>query len=259
MELLESEWFFRMVEHQGKTPGARLIAIFTVVDHWISAPGIKERLTPQHSVAATSRLKTYLIDTAKSAKAGNPAMLASQLLILLQGAISEELREPGINALENAAMAAQAVVARSCQSSRQKRLGLLSAVASLAIAVAVAVLWQLHPLAQNSIQDASRVAIRHAPYIQTVANMPMGVNPSDMEAALSLQEKFDRGICPAPHLMVLPQGQMTAYMNVIHFQTPEDAAADRANLHAFLVWFNESQATECYYAPSNGHTLATWR
>lgn len=257
MELLDSEWFYRMVEHQKNPPAARLVAVFTVVGNWISAPGVREIFTAQQTALSTSRLKSYLIDTAQSARAHNPAMLAAQLLILLQGAIAEELRNPGVNAMENAAKAAQAVVSKACQPSRQKRMAQWSAVASVMVGITAALIWHASPLVPTRSTDTV-VAAHHSPYLRTADHMPMGVNPSEMEATLNLQEKFDRGICPAPHLLVLPQGQMMAYMNVIHFRTPENPESDRENLHAFLVWFNQAQASECYYAPSNGHTTVAW-
>jgi hypothetical protein len=257
MELLDSEWFYRMVEHQKNPPAERLVAVFTVIGNWISAPGVRDLFTAQHSELSTSRLKTYLIETAQSAKAHNPSMLATQLLILLQGAIAEELRNPGVNAIESAAKAAQAVVSNACQPSRQKRLAQWSAVATVMVGLSAALIWHALPQAPEQGTD-SIVAMQRTPYLRSAGRMPMGVNPSEMEAILTLQEKFDRGICPAPHLLALPQGQMMAYMNVINFRTPENPESDRENLHAFLVWFNQAQASECYYAPSNGHTNVSW-
>lgn len=259
MQLFNSEWFFKMVEHQWKTPNARLVAVFTLTGQWISAPGMKEMFADRQSVQSTARLTHYLIETAQSAKADNPAMLATQLLILLQGAIEEELRDPDANALQNAAMAAQAVVAHACRNHSRKRITQWSAIASVTLALTAALIWQALPQAPATA-STSTASTQNNPYLQTSERaMPIGINPSDQEAALNLQEKFNRGICPAPHLLALPQGQMTAYLNVIHFQTPENTSADRENLHAFLAWFNQAQASECYYAPANGHTLATWR
>lgn len=257
MDLLESDWFFRMVAQQGRTPAARLEAVFTVAGQWISAPGIKETLACPQLLQINSRLKLYLTETAQSARAENPAMLASQLIILLQGAISEELRQPGINALQNAASAARAVIAQACRPGRSRRGIPWSVVASLAIVMATAVIWHLYPQpAKTPLLNASTL-VRHPAYMQTAS--PTGFSPSEIEAALNLQEQFNRGTCAAPHLLALPPGQVTAYMDAIHFRTPENPEADRENLHAFLVWFNQARAGECYFPPANGHTQVTWR
>lgn len=259
MQLLDSEWFFRMVEQQGRTPADRLDAVFTVVGQWISAPGIKETFASPQSLQMNSRLKSYLTETAQSAKAENPAMLASQLIILLQGAISEELRQPGVNALQNAASAAQAVIAQACRSSRTQRSIPWSAVASLAIVMTTAIVWHLFPNPSKVVLVHTAAAPHGTPYVQAAMTSPMGISPSDIEEVLNLQEQFDRGTCAVPHLLELPPGQMTAYMNAIHFRTPENPEADRKNLRAFLTWYNQNRASECYFPPANGHTLVTWR
>jgi len=47
----------------------------------------------------------------------------------------------------------------------------------------------------------------------------------------------------------LPTDQMTAYMNVISYRKPENPLADRAHLKAFLAWYEDTMARECYYPP----------
>lgn len=257
MKLLESDWFYRMVESQGKTPQDKLLAVYTVIGQWMTAPGIKEMLAGDPAPLPTLQLKTYLTNTALAARAENPAMLAAQLMILLQGAIAEELRDPGIHAMENAAKAAHSIVIRSCQSGR-RRLAVKWPVAGLAASILVGTLiWHAAPVLTDPLQNQATTP--YATQSHVAMALPQGVNPTEIETALNLQEQFNRGVCPAPHLMALPPGQMTAYMNVIHFRAPENPEADRANLHAFLIWYEQARATECYYAPVNGHTLSKWR
>lgn len=257
MKLLESEWFYRMVESQGKDPQGKLLAVFKIVGQWIGAPGIREMISGEHPLSSTIHLKTYLTNTAVAAKADHPSILAAQLIILLQGAIAEELRDPGTNAMENAAKAAQSVVAKACQPG-QRVLALRWAATGSAASVLIAVLaWYAIPFSSNPLHQNTGVYIAND--VHAVSNLPTGVNPSEMETVLNLQEQFDRGVCPAPHLLALPPGQMTAYMNVVHFRTPENPEADRANLHAFLSWYEQARAQECYYAPANGHTMVKWR
>jgi hypothetical protein len=258
MELLESEWFFRMVESYAKSPKDRLVAVFTVTGNWISAPGIRDTFTKNHAPITAIGLQGYLTRTAASAGASNPSSLAAQLIILLQGALAEELRAPGIRAMENAAMAAQAVVYRACRPGRRSFALRWSAAGSAATILVAALVWHLLPAAQTAPGDAV-LALHTSPHMRIAARQPMGINPGDMETALALQEQIDRGNCPAPQLLVLPQGQVTAYMNVIHFRTPENPAEDRRNLHTFLTWFNQTRARECYYPPVNGHTMVSWR
>lgn len=261
MDLLESDWFFNMVERHAATPADRLVAVFTIAGQWLAAPGMREQFQAASmaigNTHAGARLKHYLITNAQTAKASDPSMLAAQLAILLNGALAEEARTPGIRAIESAAEAAQAVVNKACMPERGVRRLQWAAVASVALAAFAAILWQVLPVS-TPMQAAQAGPFQQA-RMQSLPRPPMTVNPVDMEAMLDLQAKFERGVCPAPHLIALPPGQMTAYMNVVNFRTPDNPAADRENLHAFLTWFNQTQAKACYYAPANGHTNATWR
>lgn len=259
MNPLESQWFFRMVEGEAKTPAERLLAVFRVTENWIAAPGIRDDLAASYAkqgygMQSCLHLKNFLSGLAASAGAEKPDVLANHLVILLQGAIVEELRNPELRAMSEAANAAKAVISQSRSHIRRRRFALLSAGGIAATVLATFMGWHmLMPLLQpppvtNTVIIASNKAIL----------LPTGVSPSEMEAVLTLHEQFERGVCPAPHLLALPPGQMTAYMNVINFRTPENPAADRENLKAFMAWFNRTQSTECYFAPKNGHTTVSW-
>lgn len=256
MELLDSPWFFRLVEQQGKTPQQRLLAIFSITETWIAAPGIRERLQAQTSgffLYHSGAFKEFLTEIAVSARARNPVSLVNQLVILLQGAIAEEMRNPGARAIGEAGKAAQAIIADACpRKAHMLRLSLGGIAAAALIAAvgmypAVRAQWSPPPA-----QAAHAVLVSAAP--QHVNHF----NPDSVDAVLALQEQINKGICPAPQLLALPPGQATAYMNVIQFRTPDDPAADRENLRAFLAWFQRTRSTECYISPTNGHTAVTW-
>jgi hypothetical protein len=257
MNPLESPWFFRLVEDEAKSPADRLLAVFRVTENWIAAPGIREALARNfesqgYGLQTSLQLKGFLARLATAAGVEKPEVLASHLLILLQGAILEELRNPELRAMTEARGAAQAVIAQSRPHIRRRRVVLTSLAGLAATVFAAFAGWQM--LAYQP-QHASKTVIIAA---QPAVFMPAGVNPSDMEAVLNLHEQFERGVCPTPQLLELPQGQVTAYMNAINFRTPENPAADRENLKAFIAWYNLTRSTECYYAPKNGHTTVTW-
>lgn len=244
MQLLESEWFFRMVERQSRTASGRLVAVFHVTEQWISAPGIREQIRDVSFIQPS--LEDYLIRTAGAAGAANPDGLSAQLLMLLQGAITEELRNPGAHALQYAAAAAEVVVAQACRKNRNKRVLQWSVVASMVTVGLAAILWSAQMPAMKQL------AVAHEPdttFMRTVVPVPGGVDPRAMAATFSLQKKVEHGICPAPHLRNLPTSQVAAYMNVISYRTPENPLADRVNLEAFLAWYEQTLARECYYPP----------
>jgi hypothetical protein len=253
MDLLVSPWFFKMVEQHGRTPAQRLLAVFSVLESWLAAPGIREQLLAAHTsdlfLYHNRPFKDFLTRIAVAARARQPASLVNQLMILLQGALAEDLRNPKAGAIGEAGKAAHAIIAEACPT---RRTAWHWAVGGIAAAVTAVVL--IYPVAHFSwMPQASPgaatmlVAARQAPY-----------NPDSIEAALALQEQIAKGVCPAPQLLALPPGQVTAYMNAINFRTPDDPIADRENLRAFLAWFEKTRSSECYQPPVNGHTTVAW-
>ncbi len=258
MNPLESQWFFHMIEGSAKTPAERLLAIFRVAENWMGAPGIRDTLVESYAqgagVQSCNQLKAFLSRLASSAGAEKPDMLASHLVILLQGAIAEELRNPELRALSEAANAARAVIAQSRTRHRRTRHALLACGGFAASIFAGFLSW--HLIASNTPLHPKSHGLVVA--TQQAVLVPSGISPGDMETILNLHEQFARGICQAPQLLMLPPGQMTAYTNVINFRTPENPTADRENIRALLAWFQKTQSADCYYAPKNGHTTASW-
>lgn len=254
MSPLQNQWFFRLVEQSAKTPEERLVAVFGVAESLIQAPDIRAKLMREfpgnvHCLYGVQELKAFLTGLASAAGAGNPAGLAGQLTILLQGAIAEELRNPDTGALREAAKAAQVVVEKSRETHLSSRPGWRSA-GGVAAVLAVLLGWQM----------LERTSVPAAPHADVVAvsapqALPAGVSPDEIDAVLALHEKIERGICRPPNLLALPPGQTAAYMNVVEFRTPDDPAADRRNIREFLVWYDKVR--ECYDSPVNGHTTAS--
>lgn len=258
MELFESDWFFNLVAAQAKSPAARLTAVFGVASSWIAAPGIRKLLTQEAEGVPCLRLKDWLTEQARDAGAGNPAMLANQLLILLHGALAEEMRDPYSRALASASSAAQAVVSQACRKPFPSRW--MAVAASLVAVISVAMVWQMRaPGLPTLVQARSDTQVIIPMPHPTSVVRTTGISPDELESLLVLQERIDRGICPPPNLLQLPEGQVTAYMNAIHFRVPENLEADEQNIRKFLAWFDANRATECYFKPKNGHTQTVWR
>jgi hypothetical protein len=256
------QWFFRLVENSGQSPAERLVAVFGVVENLLQAPDIRERLKQEfpgkaHCLYQAGELSDFLGNLADAAGMANSAGIAQQLSILLQGAIAEELRNPGSGALGEAAIVARVVIDKSTKGARLE-IGSRAGWASVGgvVALLLAVTLNLIPTAPTTTPQALP-AVRSS-MVQVAHPMPAGVSPDEIEAVLALHEKIERGICRAPHLLVLPPGQVTAYMNAIEARTPEDPAADGRNLRAFLAWFDTIKSTECYDPPLNGHTSVKW-
>lgn len=261
MDMPEQQWFFRLVEKYGKSPVERLVAVFGIVENLMQAPDIRKRLAHEfpgdaNCLYTASELNRFLAELAGSAGMIDPAGVAQQLAILLQGAIAEELRNPRTGALSEAAKVARVVVSKSDRVSLFRNFGKhagwasAGAVAALLLMLAMGWLTADQPKQVDAMPTVVTMRVAH--------NMPAGVSPDEIDAVLTLQEQIKRGICRAPHLLALPPGQMTAYMNVIESRTPEDPAADERNLRQFLAWFDTIKSQECYTPPMNGHTAVRW-
>lgn len=253
MELLESPWFFKMVEQQGRTPRQRLLAVFSVLDSWLAAPGIRAQVRiahhPDNPLYHSQVLKDFLTRIAIAARAHQPASLVNQLLILLQGAIAEDLRNPEAGAITEAGKAAHAIIEQACAMQRTGWRWTLGGIAASVTALVIA-----YPAVQLPwVPDASTQTVP----ILAKAQSP-SYNPDNIEAVLALQEQIVKGVCPPPQLLALTPGQATAYLNVINFRTPDDPVADSKNLRAFLAWFEQTRMSECYQPPVNGHTTVAW-
>jgi AcrR family transcriptional regulator len=95
------DWLFRRMATLGKTPRGQMLAMFDALEEWFEEPGFRgclfikaaaEYQDPQHPIhaqAATHKALIYdhLRDLAAQGGAGDPALLARQLLLLKEGAV----------------------------------------------------------------------------------------------------------------------------------------------------------------------------
>lgn len=104
------EWLGQELAHRGTTPRSRLLVLWDVLEEWfatddfhasaVTAATAGPRRDPGDPVIAAHRLATrqLLEDLAKAADVHDPAGLATQLQVLVEGAIVGALvdREPGL-------------------------------------------------------------------------------------------------------------------------------------------------------------------
>lgn len=106
-------------------PGQRLLALFDLFEHWFKEPGFQGCLFakaaaefpahdhPVHRAAAAHkrRLFEFLEEIAGDAGAAQPAMLAEQLLLLLEGATALAQQTGALIAARRARRAAEQLIA----------------------------------------------------------------------------------------------------------------------------------------------------
>lgn len=252
MNLLNSEWLIRMIDGSAKKPTDKLLAVYFLLDAWFNAPGIREKLLADDlgmkSVMQTCpALSAHLVKLAAQAGLRNPPVVVTQMLILLQGAIAEELRSPGMGALITAQQAAKFVV-------DQARPALIARVEyALRVGGYVASLAAMSMLAVYFWPSASS---NTAQYVQQDAGMPGGGMIAEIDAdllikALALKRSMAAGICPAPNFSSIPREQLPVYMGVVQSRLSGNPELDTQRLRTFLVWYEQNRAWECFSKADN--------
>jgi AcrR family transcriptional regulator len=100
-ELWTRSWLQAEVERRGATPGARLLAIFDLLETWCRRPdyegcaftkALLEHADPRHPVRVAVRshiatIRSFLVELAKAAGARDPARFAQQWQVLMIGCL----------------------------------------------------------------------------------------------------------------------------------------------------------------------------
>lgn len=241
---IDSTSLFHMIESSATSPYAKLLCVYSCMEAWLNSPGMRENIadavTPDRALADwCPELAPYLLALASQAKIGAPARYVKQTLILLQGAIAEDLRNPGSGAFLKARDATQSIMhAYKLQPSRAGVLsvqsvifpaGILCLMLSLTPAPALLPVTQQEPLAPILIEP------EHHPTM----------SPGLMGRTIALKEKLDAGSCPAPQLINMPPDRVNGYINVINANFSDRSKFESEKLNAFLNWYDNYMAREC--------------
>jgi hypothetical protein len=255
MEYLNSSWLLRMLEAGGKKPSEKILYLFTCLENWLDAPGIREQfkvsykadfLLNQHCPALTARL----IELAEQAKVVEAETFVNQVLILLQGALTEELRDPKSGGLNAAKIAAMSIMQNAIN---KPSLSTRWAYFSQGAFATLMVVFGGYLFATQIMAEANYQNTYHDSY-QEVSN----IDPDLIAQVRALQSEIKSGHCPAPQLFAMPQDQAAVYMDAISYRDSAHPIEDSERLTKFLVWYRQNRQWECYFPPSNGHTTVSW-
>ncbi len=253
MHILESPWFTSLVEKRAESAKGRLQAIFSIAGEWLAAPGIREQFSPKLAEPSDfPKLKALLSREASRAGARQHEVLATQLLMLLTGAIAEQLRQPDSPIMQDAAKAGATLVHSACQMPRSRKWAAGGMAAGVLMAGLAVFLHQ--PTTQN-IPMASPTLVQYQ--TQPVISHS-NLSPDEIEAVLVLHERIAKGECRAPHMAMLPPGQTSAYMDIVESRGGNNTSADIEGIRAFMTWFKSVQATECFPKHENDHINTVW-
>lgn len=217
MDILNSNWLVQMLSKTGKTPQARLLSLFVVLNDWSEAPGISEQFeTIEH--AGAEALKVYLSLEAAKAGAALPEMLATQLHMMAASAIQEKIIGHNQAALIHAKSAADALI--TAQTKKEFHITRSSVYATAASFVGALVI-------ASSILLYNSTDLVQSPQIGNTAFKPVVNNvtasPQNTFALMKQIEQMRSGNCQLIEAIQLPDNQKSVYFqNIVLGQISTD-------------------------------------
>jgi hypothetical protein len=236
MSIVSSGWLQRMVDKAGNTPSTRLQALFRILQDWSDVPGFRQQL---HDVmsdeAGQHALKAYLMQLVEASKVTRPDMVAGQVHMILLGALNEELRQPGSQALEHARQAAVLLMTAQLPA-RQVAYGRMAIAASVVVLVGVMTLFVIKQ------QPEAIIAANSLQVITAVSSAP---NPERVAALYNLHEQMQAANCSYPQaLMLAPEQRAPFIENVV------DGNVGDIKPESMVMVSQLYQKVDCYYPPA---------
>ena len=248
MDILNSDWLIHMLKKSGKTPQARLLSLFDILDDWADAPGVND-LNLEVQIATDSHnhaLQNYLSLEAAKAGAAHPEMLSSQLYFMalsacnekIQARLAANIRAGAGDALKHAKSAAQALVAAQTKTEFHIRKFSAYAIAAsfLGAIVVAGGLFVLHQHHQT-----------HAPHLalagKRATEVALIANPEDTMALFAQIDLMRKGSCQLPEAIQLPDSYKKIYFENIVAGQISTNPADQKLVRELL------QKVRCNYSP----------
>jgi hypothetical protein len=227
MDILHSNWLIQMLKKSGKTPQARLLSLFDILDDWTDAPGVDTQLNVTSSDNDASLLKTYLGLEAAKAGAALPEMLATQLYFMALSAMEEKLIDHNHAGLAHAKSAAEALIkAQTNKEFHISKRAVYSIAASFIGAIVVTsglfLLYKPIPIAQPQIamveQESAYKPVR----------TPNIASPQSTAALVAQIEQMRSGNCRLLEAIQLPDQHKSIYFqNIVLGQISIDPAEQK--------------------------------
>lgn len=218
--LLQSDWLIRMLDKSGPRPVQKLLALFSVLDDFLSSP-LAAKTPPFPSSLATDRLQKFLTTQAQKAGARLPEMLANQLYFMAISACQEKLAHSDPTALQHAQRAAQALIKE--QTTREINWLAVRNYGIVAMTLCTGILaGHFWPSPQNI-----EISTAHAAEQPKPAPNPFSLeaSPSETAAIYGRLETMKHGECRLLEALQLPERLKSVYIeNVIngHVTTNRD-------------------------------------
>lgn len=235
MNIFSSGWLQRMVDKAGKTPEARIQALFQILQDWVDVPGIRQQIQEVPlDESGRLALKEYLLHLVSAAGVTSPDMVADQLHMILLGALNEEIRQSGSQALECAGKAAALLVTAQLQNRRMSHNSNLAIAASVILMASMLTLFvtrqQPEPIAVRSVQLAA------------AASAP---SPERIASLYQLHEQMQAASCLYPQALMMPPEQRAPFLENVVNGRVGNIRPETIDMVSQLY-----KKVDCYYPPA---------
>jgi len=235
MNIFSSGWLQRMADKAGKTPADRIHAVFQILQDWVEAPGMRQQLQDSPLDAVGQQvLKSYLYQLVEAAGASHPAVVTAQLHMMLLGALTEEMRQPGSQALEHGRTAALLLLASQVPDRRVNSVSMTLA-ASVILMAGVTMMLLTQQLPESAPTGP----------MQLTAISPAPPNPDKVAAMYHLHDQMRTANCSYPQALMLPPEQRAPFLeNVVN------GNLGRIRPESMTMINQLYQKVDCYYPPA---------
>jgi len=235
MNIFTSGWLQRMVNKAGKTPVSRIQSLFQILHDWIEVPEVRSQIQEVSlDKAGWHALRAYLLQLVDATGVTNPDMVAGQIHMILLGAINEEIRNPGSQAIEHGGQAAILLV--NAQLPIKKMTQHKFAVAASVLLVAGLLTLLLAHLQTTQVS---------AQQMQVEAAVSIAPSPDQVATLYHLHDQTHAMNCSYPQaLMLAPELRAPYIENIVNGDIGEiqpEAIAKVSKLY---------QKVDCYYPSS---------
>lgn len=252
VEIFDSPWLISMLAKSGKTPQARLLSLFDILDDWLSAPHLHN--TTLFETTRHAALIAYCTEQAQALGAENPDMLAEHIVLIARSAAQQTLDlqaagKPKGNHLTHAKKAASALIQaqtltpKFAANLKVSKPALYSIAASLLIITGAAALW-LPALIQHQelLLNAKSDTVTVAKELHTTADQK-SLTAHDATQMYAKYEQMRQGTCQFPEALQIPDQHKAIYLdNVVGGKLPVNLD-DLAIANAYL------EKVRCNFTP----------
>lgn len=237
MHIFTSDWLKRMVIKSAASPEARIFNLFGILQDWMEAPGIREQLS-RLDAADHFELHAFIYTLVTDAKLPDSEKLAFQLQFLLLGALSDELRNPGNKAMEQAGEAAAVMIA-AAQPAGLNQAHRLAAVSfgMLALMIGAMVLMPISMPPEPVLHAKQTIPVH--------AVIPASAQPDRLAAIYQLHDKLQTGQCSYPQALMMAADQRALFLDgVVNIDRLNTATTNLDEVSQLY------QKVDCSFAPA---------